>query len=78
MAGESSSHCNFFRENLSCSSEKVLNLHGTLVDAGTCKPLQRGEKTALLFSLKDKTQEEMCYNLRETTFATSNTFSSVW
>lgn len=77
MAGESSSHCNFFTESINkfiLFKWEGVHLHGTVLEAGMCKSLQRREKTGLLFSFKVKTQRQMCYSLHETTFPTDMPF----
>lgn len=69
MAGEGSSHCNFFTESINklIPFKRGVHLHGTVLEAGMRKCLQCREKTGLLFSFKDKTRKEM----RETTFPTN-------
>lgn len=79
MAGESSSHCNFFTESidLSCSREMVFTCLGLLWRCKCASLFNEERKQALLFSFKDKTQEEMHYHFCET-ILNKCTFSSVW
>lgn len=80
VAGESSSHCNFFTESINkfiLFEWEGVHWHGTVLEAGTCKCLQCREETGLLFSFKDKTQQD-ALQFAWDYISNKYAFSSVW